>query len=86
MKGSTKCNIPIAEDWLQMPFSLFPALVWGHIHHMQCGVEKIEKLMREFPWEGMLERKRDYLVIWDVVSQVKEKGDVVQPIGIKLIT
>lgn len=42
---------------------------------MQHGVAKnMEKLMREFPWEGMLEGKRDYLVIWDVVSQVKEKG------------
>ena len=38
-------------------------------------VNKVEKLMRSFLWEGVEEGKKDHLVRWEVVaSSKKERG------------
>lgn len=35
--------------------------------------ERIEKLMRDFLWEGVGEGKKAHLINWEVVSQVRKK-------------
>lgn len=44
---------------------------------MACSVaERIEKLMRDFLWEGVGEGKKAHLINWEVVSQVKKRGSL----------
>ena len=40
-------------------------------------VNKVEKLMRSFLWEGVGEGKRDHLVKWERVANSKEEGGLV---------
>ena len=36
----------------------------------------IEKMMRDFLWEGSGEAKKDHLINWEIVSRTKVKGGI----------